>query len=1070
MSDYENLRNKIKESLAKQNDEIPEGIDLTVDENPAELPQPEEVSDFAPEKEAEVKEAAPAPEKEDIIAEIPEIKEDAPDASGSEDSPLEKIDWSAVSESADDIIPENAGRKRHSMFRKSKDYIESPEGETDAVEITTFADRYKHKKGGNDDSAFGRYSSERKSKFSAAVTPEPTAREAAVLDFIINDTDSKKEAEAAGDSETKEFTDPGRRQAIEEILQKSIGTELSDNTSGENEADDGEEVKVADKNDILLQLATADSGELCPEQIAEIDREVADNMSNLRRSIQENEGEAEQTEEKKRFSNPFTEENLKNWRLRYGHLDAGLNRSACPECKDPKDIHNVKQVLSHERKILLVRTAAMALLAVATGIMNTVATVSASNCGGQFGVFGGSKLIYGVVMLVMLLLGAAVMLPELRSGVYALLKLKPKTATMLTCTYIACLVQTVWSMFSSHNAEYEYHILTAAVLAISIPVLIGKDYYFESYGMLLSQCEAGGNCGVLRDVENPATVSEMLRDDASSGKSIRYPGQARFISRMTEKCSDASSSSEIRGRVDAIFGIISVIIGILGAIGGHSLIFGVTALTAALCISTPIACIIAGGKKIRDINRYAGSGTHIASLGDAKKAVSSENMVVNDDDIFTAEIEDQIIISSVSVPQAELIAAMLAEKAGGVLAKIFYAQIETNRDKFVPITEFNCENRLGVSGWLSDCKILLGNRTFMENHSIQIPEAAFIDKHISKELYKLFLSINGSFVCCFALYYSPVESVKKDLQNLVRQGTNLIILATDPNLTDDAIEKMLSFPADSVRVLSASKLEDFCETRKAAVQEAEAGFMFRPGFNGFSSAVGQAVKLNESGRLLNAITVCSASVGIILTLIFAIVGSKEGLSAWFTVLMQILSCALAFILPSKLSIASVRNEKIRPVKVNRQVPHAVGGTADTEAGASEDEVQNNQPEPEPAPVLITKNEMPYVDYSDYSRNGKYGESADDDEDAEFKALLDYIDKPEIVHVRIEKKTLSDRISEKFAGVLGRVKINKATESAKKEEKPVDYYNSGNISTGEEYDFVGKYSGENMFSGLNEDNE
>jgi len=988
MSDFDELLKQIHKSLETSSpDSIPEDVDVS----------------------------APAPEEEFVPFRNMTVAPDLPSPEVVEDKTVENSSAAAVkapvSESSAIEGEEKAEAKPiKSMFRRNNTGAGS---ESDGFSaINSFADRFSAKSNESKDSAFDSFL---KKEANAEKEAEPVIT---VNNAVFEEEDDVKPVTGAESFNTKAIDKDSIMDSIEKAL------DIPD--------DEGDEpVKVAEKSEILAQLATADEeGGLGDDAIRNVEAAVAANIKALKKDKEEKENSQSGEKTRKSLSEIFSAEAVRRFRLRWDHLDPALNRLDGVEYKGIRDSLQVKEAVSKESRKTFIRMCAVALLALVMFIMSIVATASASK-NGAFTVFGGSNVTYSIVNLIFLLAGAGIMFPELRAGVYSALRLKPRATTVLVCIYLSSLLQCFGSLFTKQSIEADYHMLTAAVLMVSVPVLLAKVKYYENTAGIVGFLSKPALKGVLRKVESPAVLSEMLRSDASE-KTVSYPAQTRFVENVPSGASDAAAATEIRGRLYAIFAILSVVIGIIGAIAAKNFMFGISAMTAAVIFSFPVTSLVSGAFfSIKENRKNIEKDAAILSAEDAKKAVASENIVVNDDELFTGTIIASIT-KKVSESQAEYLASILAASAGGVLARTFKDTIEEKQAGFPPVDEFVCENRLGVSGWISNCKLLLGNKQFMETHTISIP-FDYIESALDSSTEKLYLSVNGDFACCFAIRYSPVKEVVGNLRELVKQGTNLIIIASDPNLSDDVIEKMLSFPADSVRVMSASTIPGFASERGEVTQGESSGFIFAPGFAGFSEAVGSALRFVSFSKFSVIVSTAVAIFGLILAGVFAVTGAAAVLAPWFVLILQGIFIAAGILMPDALPGTGTKtDEKIRPVKLNRfgkGLPHV------TYVENKAPETQVREPEKQEtekvvqAPVYVAVNEEPDPGEETVTPAIAVAEeqeqlTEEERKKRELQEIIDFLDRHPAPHTpRPKQQTGLEKLASGLKSTAGSVKKN-----------------------------------------------
>ena len=103
-------------------------------------------------------------------------------------------------------------------------------------------------------------------------------------------------------------------------------------------------------------------------------------------------------------------------------------------------------------------------------------------------------------------------------------------------------------------------------------------------------------------------------------------------------------------------------------------------------------------------------------------------------------------ISSSTIEEGILIAASLSCHANSILKPTFYKMLKGKIEMLYPVESYLYEDTLGLSGWISNKRVLLGTRELMKNHSIEGLPSLAKEVDYAKGNLVLYLSVRNNFV------------------------------------------------------------------------------------------------------------------------------------------------------------------------------------------------------------------------------------------------------------------------------------------------------------------------------------
>ncbi len=582
---------------------------------------------------------------------------------------------------------------------------------------------------------------------------------------------------------------------------------------------------------------------------------------------------------------------------------AGLDSSFTPingnEYNDIADRKTIFKNLIKTRSFCLMRAAGIALLGIILFIIDFAVSINASNNGGLFTILGGNSLVYNIINSVFLVTAALVMLPDLKSGVCSLLKIQPKTDTALFVTFVFALIQNAALYSTAIKTEYDLHLLAPAAILSAVPYLAAKLFFYDSTRQCFKAVSAKSDKSYLRKVSDVNLVKEILRDsDADESINVVYAGKTKFISSFLHHSADSANAAMPDSRLVAITTCASILLGLLAAILSKSFSAGITASSLALLCSFPVGSLLALGKLLaNENNKLSIKSSFVQSYTDAHDFSCVDDIVIDDTDVIKAEVTKCISAKNVKENQAKFVAGALTNASGGLLKKTFASGIAGFEERMPPVDGLVYEDKLGVSAWVSGCKILLGSHALLVNHNVGVPDESVVDTLIEDGCKSVYLAIEGRFAALFSVKYTPLSGVAENLKILADNGANVLISTVDANISDSYAEQLLCLPDDSVRTLPKKITDKLSSARTTVTDSEEAGVVFGDSVDSLCRCAAASIRLDSAKRISNLICTSSSVFGMAITALLVLTGAYTKISSIVPIMLQTIWTAFCFVAP-----------------------------------------------------------------------------------------------------------------------------------------------------------------------------
>lgn len=305
-------------------------------------------------------------------------------------------------------------------------------------------------------------------------------------------------------------------------------------------------------------------------------------------------------------------------------------------------------------------------------------------------------------------------------------------------------------------------------------------------------------------------------------------------------------------------------------------IFAVTLFCSMVLVSAPVAVLLslratlfAAGKRARR-HRTVTAGYHAVETYGAMHAVALDAM-----DLFP---ESSVLLhgiktfSGTRIDEAILDAASVSVRAGGPLSHAFRRMIVGKVDMLHEVDTLVYEQDMGLSGWISGRRILIGNRKLLDNHGIDIPSRDYEERYAKNGRQLVYLSIAGELSAMFVISYTADPVVKQVLKSLTERKITLLVRTCDQNISEALLTSVFELDGFYVELLGAPAGRSF-ESLVSGVSACEpADIVSDGGMLGALVALTQCRRLRGGVRLFAVLQALVGLTGLTLVAVAALLG------------------------------------------------------------------------------------------------------------------------------------------------------------------------------------------------------
>ncbi len=395
-------------------------------------------------------------------------------------------------------------------------------------------------------------------------------------------------------------------------------------------------------------------------------------------------------------------------------------------------------------------------------------------------------------------------------------------------------------------------------------------------------------------VRRPKTAVTLLRDSSvttpmarsMSAGEIAIAGQ-RQTDEVLDFIKNSSAKTALAGKANiltVVFLVVALFIGLAAAAGGGGAISGLFGALVVLCLCAAPTLFIA------DMLPFVAASEHLAkfraaicSEASAQNIQDTSAVVVSSRDLFprgTIKLYNMTPLSSNELEETLTLAAAVADHINSPISPVF-DKILTEDTVLPEADTVKYEDTLGISGWVGEEHILIGNRSLMIAHGVRVPELEVDRKILRQGYFPVYIAVNQRACALLTLGYSVDGYVMKKLGRLQDKGVILLIDNCDPNITEQMLSDYFGFYPDLVRILDFSGLHKYKQATQPVPSLSAHGF-HRGDSESFIEIILASLRLSLTKNVLGIVhlftaVLSCAAFAVLLLGSAGIVGTSIGL-------------------------------------------------------------------------------------------------------------------------------------------------------------------------------------------------
>ena len=397
-----------------------------------------------------------------------------------------------------------------------------------------------------------------------------------------------------------------------------------------------------------------------------------------------------------------------------------------------------------------------------------------------------------------------------------------------------------------------------------------------------------------------AIVGKAIEGDALLCCGTKTTNVLDFLSNSF--CADPNAK---KVRYMSLAGVVAAAIGLLITIAITSGNFeaGLLVFASISCITASPATAFLTGLPLKSAaDRLSCYGAMLTGYRWVNRFDNCNALALDCKELFpdgTIRLIDMKPLSKNPVYQSIVDAIALTEFIGSPLAGMFKQAIDVPTDKTVKVDTVVYEDKMGISGWVNDQKVFIGNRVLLESHGItNLPDPELDKKIMRKGYFPIYLATENNPCVLFVARYLADSEISYELRRLCNTGTTVMVKNCDPNITSKMLCDYFEVLDSSINVMSKQGAEQF-KLISSKKESCSAGAVYSKSVCGLLAVLTASIKLKKLIPFVCALYVLVTALGCLAVIVSAILNSLSIVSGISVLIFQaiatLLICLPAFI-------------------------------------------------------------------------------------------------------------------------------------------------------------------------------
>lgn len=488
------------------------------------------------------------------------------------------------------------------------------------------------------------------------------------------------------------------------------------------------------------------------------------------------------------------------------------------------------------------------------------------------------------------------------SGLKSLIHLKANRDSLPSLAMVGSLIQLLFMLFAilTYSPDTNLFILTPVAL-LSMAFHHGAKYF------LASRCVRNLQTISSREEMYGSDIveSEELAADITKGTIYKKPFVAynrktsfithfvynSFLDDMSDRLSFFLAPASVLTSLVLFFIIIFV---------SGSIFESATTLSACLCLFAPFGLMLSIQAPLYSLSKEnEESSSAILGFSAAEEFAQLNATLTTAHDLFpkgSVVLRGMRAFGHHPIDHSILTAASMLYATNSILRDMFMQVLLNRTDILSPVDSVLLEDGLGISGWVDNRHVIIGNREMAINHNIEVPPEDE-EKRLCPEGHKIvYLCISGELTAAFVFALSADEKTANSLASLSEREISLVVQTVDPAISSKTLAEVFGLDEQEIKILPAR----FNATYRNQTKESKnlsSTVVNNGSFTSYARGILNAKKLAMDFFISSIALLASVIAGVLILAVFSSMGHVERLSTFFILLYQLIWFGITLAIP-----------------------------------------------------------------------------------------------------------------------------------------------------------------------------
>ena len=462
-------------------------------------------------------------------------------------------------------------------------------------------------------------------------------------------------------------------------------------------------------------------------------------------------------------------------------------------------------------------------------------------------------------------------------------------------TSFAAIFYTVYALIKSLN-PYNLLLFTSVTYLIKcLAVCMRNSYILGNFRIIATKKEKYAIKFIDDRQITFAMAKNNVEGDALVGLGVKSENIQEFLKHTYI---DADMNGAL-GTFIAVSVIISFCAAAVFGIYNHSFTSAVLVLNVLLGFAFSPTLLFTDVLPLKRANsKLNKTGAMIAGSNAARDIERANAVAVSSLDLFprgTVTLYSMQALDKNNIDRTILDAAAVAKQ---IDSPVFYIleDIAKTGYKDIPIADsIKYEDRMGISGWVDNRHVFIGNRTLLEAHGISVPPIEVDKKILRNGYFPVYIASNDKPCALLIVQYNAEERITEELQKLTSGGVVVLVDSCDPNLTGEMICDYFGLYEGSAYVMgnSGSQLYKNAASPEAGVS---AGAAFRPANANIFKIFNRAAKIKRTVTSLSVFHIIAAVIMSVVYVYSSFINGITPLDSGIIFIYPVISLVISYII------------------------------------------------------------------------------------------------------------------------------------------------------------------------------